>query len=49
MLIGVDATKVQDFLRDDIPGFREEYSKAEHHASPGWGTLTVTHRGTGAC
>ena len=33
-LIGVAAGKVQDFLRDAVPGFHEEYSKVEHHNGP---------------
>ena len=30
-LIGVAATKVQDFLRSAVPGFHAEYSKVEQH------------------
>ena len=33
-LIGVAATKVQDFLRSAIPGFHAEYSKVEQHKGP---------------
>ena len=33
-LIGVAAGKVQDFLRDAVPGFHEEYSKVEHQNGP---------------
>jgi hypothetical protein len=33
-LIGVAAGKVQDFLGDAVPGFHEEYSKAEHQNGP---------------
>ena len=33
-LIGVAAGKVQDFLRDAVPGFHEEYSKVERHNGP---------------
>jgi hypothetical protein len=33
-LIGVAAGKVQDFLRDAVPGFHEEFSKVEHHNGP---------------
>ena len=29
-LLGVAATKVQDFLQAAVPGFHEEYSKVEH-------------------
>ena len=33
-LIGVATGKVQDFLRDAVPGFHEEYSKVERHNGP---------------
>lgn len=33
-LIGVAASKAQDFLQSAIPGFHEEYSKAEHDKGP---------------
>ena len=33
-LIGVAAGKVQDFLRNAVPGFHEEYSKVEHQNGP---------------
>jgi len=33
-LIGVAATKAQDFFRNAVPGFHEEYSKVETHKRP---------------
>ena len=33
-LIGVAAGKFQDFLRDAVPGFHEEYSKVVHNEGP---------------
>ena len=34
-LVGVAATKVQQFLRSAVPGFHDEYLKVEHRKAPG--------------